>query len=666
MERPRSVEQVAPAVAAAAATLSLAGCTAAVALYWWTRSRGLQTYELNIGDLVLGTLFPSVGALLVTRQPRNAAGWVLTAGALVGIGVFAHQYAFFGGIADPGALPLVGLATWLAAWTFGAYWIQPGLLALLFPDGKPASPRWRTVAQVILGVAVIGTLAAAFRPDGNVEDLGLANPLGIAAAPVWPFAAVMTVAAFSTLFVGGALGVIGLVSRLRGLAGRERAQTLWLLTGFTAFLVLPLSSEVVPVAGSLLFAVGLACIPAAITIAVVRHQLLDIELVLNRTLVAAMLTGAGLVAYALIVTLAGAVAPDRRVASLVAAAVALAAAALRSSVQRAVDRWLFGARRDPYTVVDMVGAEVAAATDPALAVERLVDVLRRSLRLPFAAVEPIAADLPVASSGRPVTGVEEIPVVWEGRRLATLRVGHRHRGERLRPEERSALADVARRAGSVLHAYQLSADLQRSREHLVAAREEERRRLRRDLHDGLGPALAGVALQLDGLHRRVNGDDALAARTQDLSERVRSAVKEVRRIIDGLRPATLDELGLAEALRRMGLDGHEARVSVDVADALPPLPAAVEVAVYRIVAEGVTNALRHSHASTIRVDVRMDGTAVQVQIRDDGEGFETTVPEGVGLASMHERAAEVGGSVEIRSSRGEGTLLLARLPTEQA
>jgi signal transduction histidine kinase len=244
-----------------------------------------------------------------------------------------------------------------------------------------------------------------------------------------------------------------------------------------------------------------------------------------------------------------------------------------------------------------------------------------------------------------------------------LRVGHRHRGERFLPEEASALGDVARRAASLLHAADLSADLQASRERVVVTREEERRRLRRDLHDGLGPELAGMALQLDSLAFGLRGHPDLAESAIRLRDRMRHTVTEVRRIVEGLRPSAVDELGLAEALRQLAATGSGLDFAVRVPATFGELPAAVEVAAYRIAAEACANVIRHARASRCAIDAGTDGGWLTLTVADNGVGFGAEAAVGVGLQSLHERAAEVGGSVEIRSAPG-GTTVSVRLPVE--
>jgi signal transduction histidine kinase len=270
-----------------------------------------------------------------------------------------------------------------------------------------------------------------------------------------------------------------------------------------------------------------------------------------------------------------------------------------------------------------------------------------------------------------VAGTVDVPIAVHGEQIGVLRVGRRHHGERLRPEEQSVLLDTARRAGALLQAATLVADLRQSRERIVAAREEERRRLRNDLHDGVGPQLAGLALQLDGLSRRLGGDNDNAARVQMLRDRLRDTVVEVRRVVDNLRPPALDDVGLVEAVRQQvaayAVVGASSSPSpnaplVEVAAAaLPALPAAVEVAAYRIVTEAVANAVRHGRPTHCDVAIRTHDADLVLTIADDGTGISADATPGVGLASMRDRAAEVGGLLDVQSSPA-GTTITARLP----
>jgi signal transduction histidine kinase len=252
-----------------------------------------------------------------------------------------------------------------------------------------------------------------------------------------------------------------------------------------------------------------------------------------------------------------------------------------------------------------------------------------------------------------------------------LRVGRRHHGERLRAEEQSVLNETARRAGALIQAAGLVADLQASRERIVAAREEERRRLRHDLHDGVGPQLAGLALQLDALARRLGNDGDNAARVQMLRDRLRDTVVEVRQVVDNLRPPALDDVGLVEAIRQQVAayavvgSNNDVRPLVSVrADLLPELPAAVEVAAYRIVTEAVANAVRHGQPAHCEVVLTAADGRLDITVSDDGTGVGDGATPGVGLASMRERAAEVGGSFDLQTGPA-GTTVIACLPCER-
>lgn len=651
-----------PAIALGTA---LAGATAsllAAGLTFLGVRRGVPILASSVSDMVVGLTFPLAGAVIVQRRPDNAAGWVLVSAAFIGASSLAHVWVHqivSGGANLPGLAP----AAWVASWAFTPYFLQPVLLPLLFPHGRLPGGLWRPVVRIHLAMVALATLAAAFRSDPDTEGLGVANPLGLVPEP-WSVlnVAVMMTTAIGSFFVLGPAALVWFFLRLRRSRGVERAQRQWLLLGFTAAFAGLLAQAAGPALGAVAWSVGFSAIPACILIAVVRHQLLDIEMAVNRTVAFALLTAIGVVAYFGLVALVGALAGGSRLAPFVAAGVAVGAASVRTRVQDLVERRLFGAASDPYLVMDRVGADVAAALEPLEALVRLTESVRGQLNAPFVAVEPTDGEVPAAVSGTPSEDREELPLVSGGRRVGTLSVGRRS-GEALRPKERAVLRDVARRAGALLDAAALTRDLRRSRDELVIAREEERRRVRRDLHDGLGPALAGMALQIDGLTDRLGQDPDAAARAQQLRTRVTEAVREVRRIIDGLRPAMVDELGLLEALRQLGVDDQPGlRIDIDGPERLPELPAAVESAPYRIVAEALANAIRHAGARQCTVTIGCDAGYLEIEVSDDGRGFGADVATGVGLRSIHDRAEEVGGLTRVNSEPGRGTTVSTRLP----
>jgi len=642
-------------LAVLSATLAVGG----LVLQLLADADGRSVERSALSDLVVAVVFPAVGAIVIRRDPRNLCGWVLLSATLIGVSTLAHQWAYDAEVTRPGVLPWGELAVWLSAWTYWPYWLQPTLLPVLFPTGRMPTGRWRAYVRAVLVVATVGVLTSAFKPDPDVEGMGLANPLGLGPAgwvPVWIVGQAGSVAVLGLL--ASPIALVSLARRQKAATGTERAQLQWLLLGFATCLVLGATSTVVPTPSDALFALAFSAIPVSIAVAVIRHGMLDVELVANRTIVYGLLTGAGLLTYVGLVAFAGQYVSGDGSGPLVAAVVVAVAASARTRLQRLVDRRLFGARRDPYAVVQQVGAGSSASGIPGL-----VEAVRDALRLPFVQLLDAEGEV-VAEAGAPVAGTHVLPVVDRGRRLGVLVVGRRSRGERLRPEEESALRDVAGRAGALLLAGELQADLQRSVERTVTAREEERRRLRRDLHDGVGPALAGMALQLDSLAGRLGDDPALAQRAEILRDRLRGTVGEVRRIVDGLRPAVVDELGLAQALGQLATDDDTA-VSVVVTTDLPAeLPAAVEVAAYRIAGEAVTNALRHANPGRVVVEAYVTSGSLRLRVTDDGTGFGTNTTAGVGLASLHDRAAEVGGTLVVDSRPGAGTRVVAVLPME--
>jgi signal transduction histidine kinase len=216
------------------------------------------------------------------------------------------------------------------------------------------------------------------------------------------------------------------------------------------------------------------------------------------------------------------------------------------------------------------------------------------------------------------------------------------------------------------YAVRLTEDLQRAREQLVSAREEERRRLRRDLHDGVGPQLSGQALTIDAIRSLLERDPAAAEELLvDLKAQTRGAAADIRRLVYALRPPALDSLGLVGALRssaaRCERDGS-LRVDVEAPEAMPPLPAAVEVACYRIAEEALTNVVRHAEAQTCALSMAIDEDELRLELCDDGRGLPDSRAGGVGLTSMRERAAVLGGRLVVEALSEGGTAVRAELP----
>jgi signal transduction histidine kinase len=327
--------------------------------------------------------------------------------------------------------------------------------------------------------------------------------------------------------------------------------------------------------------------------------------------------------------------------------VALLALPLRSRLQSAVDQLLYGERGDPLKVASRVGRSLGGGLSGTL------DEIRTALRLPYVGV--VVDGRPLATAG--ALAGPSVDVALEG---GTLVVGLRRGEARLDPADGRLLGLLSGPLSTAVHATRLLEQLQQSRERLVVAREEERRRLRRELHDGLGPLLTGVALSADTAANLAGHvpDAALQEKLAAVRSDSRSAILEVRRIVDGLGTPALDSLGLVEALRIRAdqvtrrSDGGALRTVVEASE-LAPLPPAVEQAVYRIATEALTNVVRHSRASSVVVRLGTDEDELRCEVLDDG-GRTADWRPGVGIAAMRERVAELGGSCEVGSGAHGG------------
>lgn len=394
------------------------------------------------------------------------------------------------------------------------------------------------------------------------------------------------------------------------------------------------------------------------------------DLVANRALLFVVLTGFGVAAYALTVAVVGPVVPFTGAAAvLFGGASAAILLFIRDWAQRGVDWLLYGDRNDPQRALLRVGRELASAADPAGLVPILVQTIAESLRLSFIEVRFVDHPASLTVGQRPHR-VSELPLVHQGRTIGVLRAGRR--GEQLSRGDRRLTAGVAPQLAAAAETLRLHETLSAARERIVRAREEERRRLRGDLHDVLGPALAGVGLGVDAARARARRDpegaDELLA---DVQTEVRNAVTEMRRIVDGLRPPALDEMGLAGAV------SHHARVvaerrpemCVEVhAARLPTLAAAVEVVAYLIIREALTNAVRHARPDHVVIALTAQPDELRVEVRDDGAGLPAPADrrEGIGLDSMAARAEEIGGALSITTPNTGGTVVTARLPLRTA
>jgi signal transduction histidine kinase len=344
---------------------------------------------------------------------------------------------------------------------------------------------------------------------------------------------------------------------------------------------------------------------------------------------------------------------------LIAAACAVGYAPAVRLLRVVIELLLFGARTDPIQAASRAGEQLSDDPVPALR------SLRESLALPYAALVD-GSGRAVAASGQPPESVARQALSATDPTLGHLEVGLRPGQRALLRSDQHVLAVLAPALAQLMHTRALRTQLQASRAAVVAAVEEERRRLRGDLHDGLGPRLTGVAYAADAARNVLDRDPARAA---DLLTGVRSeageAILEIRRLVDGLRPPSLDQIGLEQTLRQharhlLNADGRRIAVDLTVATPLPELGAAVEVTAYRIVVEALTNAARHSHGDRVAITLRVDGDALAIEVRDNGRQH-SAWPAGMGLTSMRERTEMLGGTV-IAKADTDGGVVAARLP----
>lgn len=340
---------------------------------------------------------------------------------------------------------------------------------------------------------------------------------------------------------------------------------------------------------------------------------------------------------------------------------------------------MYGERNDPYAALSRLGRRLEATIAPEIVLPTIVEAVVGALKVPYAAIALKDDDgfRTAASRGSPVGEPTIVPLVRESEEVGRLVVSPRSANEPFSPADRLLLEDLAHQAGVAVHAVRLTTDLQRSRERLITTREEERRRLRRDLHDGLGPTLSSLVLGLN-MAQKLMGEkpDEASALLSRLESQTEETVTDVRRLVYGLRPPALDDLGLVAAIRQQAesFDFHEESegeqrgsdglvFSVTVTTELPQLPAAVEVAAYRISQEALANVARHARARRCNLRLSMDDASVLcLLVEDDGVGLQRNRSPGVGLSSMRERAEELGGTCVVGRRPEGGTRVLARIP----
>jgi len=556
-----------------------------------------------------------------------------------------------------------------------------GLFFYVFPGGRfvPRFTRWLAVAWVVYWALEIFFPALSNIPP--FSWLALLILLGLLASQL----------------------MLQIYRYRRMSTPTERQQIKWVVFGIVIsfgaiflaqavlFVGLPLLLPVDPLitsVGLTLTFLLLLLFPLSIGFAVLRYHLWDIDLIINRTLVYGLLTACVIGLYVLIVgglSTAFQIQGNLVISLGATALIAILFQPLRNWLQRSINRLMYGERDDPYRILSRLGQRLEGTLAPEQVLPTIVQTTAQALKLPYVAVTLKQDDALVmaASSGAATTDLVHLPLLYHGEHVGELLLAARAPGEALSSADLRLLNDLARQAGVAVYAVRLTSDLQQlarelqhSRTELVTTREEERRRLRRDLHDGLGSVLTSLNLRAGAIRALVRRDSAAAdALVLEQQSAIRSAIADIRRLVYDLRPPSLDELGLLGSIREQaahyGLPAERSdqqerlfglSVEVLAPDDVSALPAALEVATYRIVQEALSNVAQHAHARTCTIRLVLTEGLLQLEITDDGIGLPPAHRAGVGLLSMHERAAELDGTCEIVPAPGGGTQVRARLP----
>ncbi len=622
-----------------------------------------------------GLLLGGLAAVVLARVPagRFARG-------LGGLGLFwsadalAQSY-INAGLTATHAWPGMTLALWVFNRLGSLLPTAIAVLLLLFPNGRFLTGRWGTGGRIALTVLVCCGLITMTTPaggplaDGPLPPSVDPDPMTIRA--LGDIGDALTGAAVATTITSIVFVLISVVVRYRRSRDAEREGMRWLLwSALVAGCVLAVSTLVeIPASGYVLTTTVMVLPGAAMAIALVNPALVPIDDLLARTSVVAVLLVVLGGIDALVLFLTARIFPDSLTQPRVVTAVLVIAVVLYGPLRQRLADWIrhrmVGPRDQAYDAVAGLAASLETTDD----VEEQLSVVARAVadafRIGFVRIE-------VQTEGggwqRTTLGVEprevrRLPIHYRGAEVGRLVLPARGMRSRLSADDERLVGDLVRQAAAAARTSRLAEQVQQSRERLIATREEERRRIRRDLHDGLGPALSGVVFQIDAVRLGLRRDPDLAERQLDaISGHVQTVVSDVRRLVHDLRPPALDDRGLVGALEQLA-GGLDLRLTVDAPDLTGVLPAAVEVAAYRIVGEALNNVARH--AGTDRVHLRLaTGADLTIEVSDDGVGVEPDRQAGVGLVGLRERAAELGGTADVLRGSDGGTVVRARLPTE--
>jgi signal transduction histidine kinase len=677
--------------------LVAAGAALGVPVVWLSVLNGSFSEDVAFIPLALITMagWASVGALLASRNPSNPIGWLMIAFGLGFMIVgFADEWGTYTYGTDPGALPLGSFWVWISNWWFLLFIATIPVMLVLYPTGHVPTPRWRWLIWALIGATVLAAVASMLNPDPyEVEGVTVPNPVAVPSLD-GAIRLAQTIAGLAFTVVLVPLCGLAVILRFRRASGEERQQIRWLAymtaVGGLAFATAVLTGiglregEVNP-ANEISFyvffvAVGLG-FPAAIGVALLKYRLWDLDIVLKKTLVATVVVASITVASIVALLGLGAIlvgpVSDEPVLVLVAGLVvgALMWPLLRLA-RRLADRIVYGDRATPYEVLAEFSDRMAEsyATDDVL--PRMATILGEG-----SGAEAVAIWLRVGSELRPSAGWPpdrrpEQPSALPLFALArpdTFEV--RHHGEILGaitvtmpandpmdPSKERLIRDLASQAGLVLRNVRLIEELRESRRRIVAAVDEGRRRLERNIHDGAQQQLVALAVKLRLADGVVDRDPPRARELlAQLQSDVTDALENLRDLARGIYPPLLADEGLAAAVRAQA---RKSPVPVEVAvDGIGRYPQDVEASVYFCVLEALQNVGKYANASHVDVDLRYEDGRLAFAVRDDGVGFDpATAPHGSGLQGMADRIEAVGGRFEIVTRPGRGTSVSGAIP----
>ena len=651
--------------------------------------------------------YATLGALIV-RRAGNRIGWImLGAGATQAFLAFASAYAVLGLATFPGSLPAAKQVGTLAECSFPAVVFTVAFMFLLFPTGTLPSRRWRPVAGVGLALAVLTTaglvvhprLVALIAPGG--ASLSYPNPLAAGdPGPVLRTVLPGTLNGLSAVYVPFlAATFVSLAVRYRTGGRLLRQQVKWLALTAVAFVACQLTALLGLAGGQAWLTtaaytavqlIALFGIPAAMTIAILRHRLYDIDLIISRAVLCGLLSAATTAVYAGIVLGIGTFAGHRRSPVLtIAAAVTIAVLfqPLRRRTQLFANRLVYGQRATPYQALSDFAGDMAGQLDLTGAVDRMVSVLARATgadraeawirvgsELRPAAIWPrgsppsTAITIGAGDSLPPVEGVSRAVAVQHGGELLGALSLRKPPNEPLSSTEDELMVHLASQAGLVLRNAALTAelratieDLRASRRRLVEAQDAERRKIERNLHDGAQQQLIALTIHLALLEESAADPAAVRELVPAVRDGVRAALDDLRDLARGIYPPLLADQGLIPALQAQA---RKAALPVEIdADGIGRYPQDTEAAVYFCALEALQNITKYASASRATVGLSCSGGSLQFTVTDNGTGFDTaTTRHGTGLQGMTDRLAALGGALHVRSRPGHGTILSGELP----